>query len=81
MALFILLERGKSLMSTIQELVQEYQQTLCELKQHREELKAELNSTKRNKRKYTLRRKLCCTESMIFDTAYAIRLMKKYLDE
>ncbi len=68
-------------MSTIQELVQEYQQTLCELKQHREELKAELNSTKRNEHKYTLRRKLLCTEDMITDTAYAIRLMKKYLDE
>ena len=68
-------------MSNMQELVQEYQQTLDELKQHREKLKSELAITKRNERKYTLRRKLCCTESMIFDTAYAIRLMKKYLDE
>lgn len=67
-------------MSTMQELVQEYQQTLCELKQHREKLKAELNSTKRNERKYTLRRKLLCTEDMITDTAYAIRQMKKYLE-
>ena len=47
-------------MSTMQELAQEYQQTLCELKQHREKLKAELAITKRNERKYTLRRKLCC---------------------
>lgn len=68
-------------MSTMQELVQEYQQTLYVLKQYREKLKAELNSTKRNERKYTLRRKLLCTEDMITDTAYAIRLMKKYLDE
>ena len=68
-------------MSSMKELVQEYQQTLDELKQHREKLKAELAITKRNERKYTLRRKLCCTESMITDTAYAIRLMKKYLDE
>ena len=67
-------------MSTMQELVQEYQQTLYELKQYQEKLKAELAITKRNERKYTLRRKLCCTESMIFDTAYAIRLMKKYLE-
>lgn len=67
-------------MSTMQELTQEYQQTLDELKQHREKLKSELAITKRNERKYTLRRKLCCTESMIFDTAYAIRLMKKYLE-
>lgn len=67
-------------MSTMQELVQEYQQTLCELKQHREKLKAELNSTKRNERKYTLRRKLLCTEDMITDAAYAIRQMKKYLE-
>lgn len=67
-------------MSTMQELVQEYQQTLCELKQHREKLKAELNSTKRNERKYTLRRKLLCTEDMITDTAYAISQMKKYLE-
>lgn len=67
-------------MSTMQELVQEYQQTLYELKQYQEKLKAELAITKRNERKYTLRRKLCCTESMIFDTAYAIRLMKKYIE-
>ena len=67
-------------MSSMKELVQEYQQTLCELKQHREKLKAELNSTKRNERKYTLRRKLLCTEDMITDTAYAIRQMKKYLE-
>lgn len=67
-------------MSTMQELVQEYQQTLYELKQYQEKLKAELAITKRNERKYTLRRKICCTESMIFDTAYAIRLMKKYLE-
>ena len=67
-------------MSTMQELVQEYQRTLDELKQHREKLKSELAITKRNEHKYTLRRKLCCTESMIFDTAYAIRLMKKYLE-
>lgn len=80
MALFILPERGKSLMSTMQELVQEYQQTLYELKQYQKKLKAELAITKRNERKYTLRRKICCTESMIFDTAYAIRLMKKYLE-
>ena len=65
----------------MQELAQEYEQTLCELKQHREKLKAELAITKRNERKYTLRRKLLCTEDMITDTAYAIRLMKKYLDE
>lgn len=67
-------------MSTMQELVQEYQQTLYELKQYQEKLKAELAITKRNEGKYTLRRKICCTESMIFDTAYAIRLMKKYLE-
>ena len=67
-------------MSTMQELVQEYQQTLYELKQYQEKLKAELAITKRNERKYTLRRKICCTESMIFDTAYAIRIMKKYLE-
>ena len=67
-------------MSTMQELVQEYQQTLYELKQYQEKLKAELAITKRNERKYTLRRKICCTESMIFDTAYAIRFMKKYLE-
>ena len=67
-------------MSTMQELVQEYQQTLYELKQYQEKLKAELAITKRNERKYTLRRKICCTEYMIFDTAYAIRLMKKYLE-
>lgn len=67
-------------MSTMQELAQEYEQTLCELKQHREKLKAELAITKRNERKYTLRRKLCCTESMISDAAYAIRLMKKYIE-
>ena len=67
-------------MSTMQELVQEYQQTLYQLKQHREKLEAELAITKRNERKYKLRRKICCTESMIFDTAYAIRLMKKYLE-
>lgn len=67
-------------MSTMQELVQEYQQTLYELKQYREKLEAELAMTKRNEHKYMLRRKICCTESMIFDTAYAIRLMKKYLE-
>lgn len=67
-------------MSSMKELVQEYQQTLYELKQHQENLKAEINSEKRNESKYTLRRKLCCTESMIFDVAYAIRLMKKYLE-
>lgn len=68
-------------MSSMQELVQEYQQTLDELKQNREKIKAEINSAKKNERKYTLRRKLRCTESMIFDLAYAIRLMKKYLDD
>lgn len=67
-------------MSTMQELVQEYQQTLYELKQYQEKLKAELAITKRNERKYTLRRKLLCTEDMITDTTYAIRQMKKYFE-
>ena len=68
-------------MPSMKELIQEYEKTLYELKQHQEELKAEISSAKRNESKYTLRRKLCCTESVIFDVAYAIRLMKKYLDK